>query len=268
MKMTASIIFAVILLVTMFQAASWAVLEPRDDPVFGDGSITYDTATGFEWLDLTESLNKSFNDVSAQLGPGGAYEGFRHATKDEVLNLFNGNGVTIYNAVCYDSECVAACQNIAAHLGPTDEPYGGLELWGITETVVNTGRQTVLLRSYDTAEWFFCQMYALTVYPDYSLAPTLGHWLLRETDPRSIIQGIVNTVMELNINNGISNSLDAKLNSALSALDDLNENNDVAAINSLNAFINAVEAQRGKGLTVEDAENLIAQAQAIIDLLS
>ena len=86
-------------------------------------------------------------------------------------------------------------------------------------------------------------------------------------NPADMIGGLVDTVMELNIQNGISNSLDAKLDVALSALDDLNENNDAAAINSLNAFINAVEAQRGKVLTNEQADGLITQAQAIIDLL-
>ena len=40
--------------------------------------------------------------------------------------------------------------------------------------------------------------------------------------------------------------------------------NDGAAINQLNAFINAVEVQSGKKLTEEQAEELIAAAEAII----
>ena len=47
-----------------------------------------------------------------------------------------------------------------------------------------------------------------------------------------------------------------------------NKNNDDAAIDSLNAFINAVEAQRGKEITETEAEELISKVQAIIDLLS
>ena len=62
--------------------------------------------------------------------------------------------------------------------------------------------------------------------------------------------------------------LDAKLESAINALEDLNQNNDVAAINSLNAFINAVEAQRGKYLTDAQADDLICKAQSIINSLS
>ncbi len=51
------------------------------------------------------------------------------------------------------------------------------------------------------------------------------------------------------------------------ALADANSDNDVAAINALGAFIEGVEAQRGKQLTDAEADALIAAAQAIIDLL-
>ena len=51
-------------------------------------------------------------------------------------------------------------------------------------------------------------------------------------------------------------------------LDDVNVNNDVAAINALQAFINAVTAQSGNQIPVEKADALIASAQAIIDLLT
>ena len=82
-----------------------------------------------------------------------------------------------------------------------------------------------------------------------------------------LLHSLAQKVIALNLQKGISNSLDAKLYAALQALDDLNENNDVAAINTLQAFINAVEAQRGKKISQEDADDLIAAAQEIIDLL-
>jgi hypothetical protein len=85
------------------------------------------------------------------------------------------------------------------------------------------------------------------------------------TDPIVAVNNLVEDVLDLNLQTGIANGLDAKLDSALSALDDLNENNDVAAINSLEAFINAVEAQRGHKIPEADAVVLIAAAQAIID---
>ncbi len=73
--------------------------------------------------------------------------------------------------------------------------------------------------------------------------------------------------MELDLHTGIENSLNAKLDAALTVLNDNSVNNDQAAINSLQAFINAVKAQSGKKIDVLDAADLIASAQAIIDLL-
>jgi len=82
-----------------------------------------------------------------------------------------------------------------------------------------------------------------------------------------IVEELINDVISLNLQQGISNSLDAKLDSALNALDDVNENNDAAAINSLNAFINAVEAQRGIKIPDADADALIAEANVMIAIL-
>jgi len=87
-------------------------------------------------------------------------------------------------------------------------------------------------------------------------------------DPAELILQLIDKVELLNHYQGIVNSLDAKLDAALKALSDLNENNDVAAINTLQAFINAVEAQRDDKITDAQATELIADAQAIIDLLN
>jgi parallel beta-helix repeat protein len=75
-------------------------------------------------------------------------------------------------------------------------------------------------------------------------------------------------VLALNLQEGIENSLDVKLDTVLKSLDDLNTNNDVAAINSLQAFINAVEAQRGHKISEADADGLIVAAQETIAVLS
>ncbi len=42
-------------------------------------------------------------------------------------------------------------------------------------------------------------------------------------------------------------------------------NNDIAAVNTINAFINAVEAQRGNKISDEDADMLISIANVIIN---
>jgi beta-galactosidase len=89
-----------------------------------------------------------------------------------------------------------------------------------------------------------------------------------EPEPSELILDLADDVMALNLHKGTSNSLKAKLKAATRVLKDKNEKNDVAAINTLRAFINAVEAQRGKKIPRAEADELIASAQEIIELLS
>jgi hypothetical protein len=87
-------------------------------------------------------------------------------------------------------------------------------------------------------------------------------------DPATLMADIIDQVVDLNLDNGISNSLDAKLANAVKALDEVNEENNVAAINKLEAFINEVQAKRGNKIPEADADALFAAAQQIIDLLA
>jgi hypothetical protein len=84
---------------------------------------------------------------------------------------------------------------------------------------------------------------------------------------QDLISALVADVVSLNLKAGISKSFDAKLSVVLEALDDHREHNDVAAVNGLYSFINAVEAQRGKELTESQADSLISAATAIIAAL-
>jgi len=59
-----------------------------EDSSFGSSSITRDTDTGLEWLDLDHTLLKDYSSVVSQFGPGGTYDGFRLATGAELEILF------------------------------------------------------------------------------------------------------------------------------------------------------------------------------------
>ena len=52
------------------------------------GARTRDTATDLDWLDLTESLGLTYNDVVNGTGNDLAAQGWRHATASEVCALF------------------------------------------------------------------------------------------------------------------------------------------------------------------------------------
>lgn len=66
-------------------------------PAYADyidnGLTTIDTSTGLEWLDLTETSGIAYQDVARELKPGGAFEGYKHAKGEEILNLFFGFGL-------------------------------------------------------------------------------------------------------------------------------------------------------------------------------
>jgi hypothetical protein len=59
-----------------------------------NGDYTTDTNSGLNWLDLTLSLSRSYNDVEANLSTGGDFAGWRFATGLEVINLWASFGIT------------------------------------------------------------------------------------------------------------------------------------------------------------------------------
>jgi len=71
-----------------------AALVERDLFLSGDGLLTYDSITGYEWLDLTETKGLSYNYVAGQLGVGGAYEGFNIGSSTDIVSLFTSGGWT------------------------------------------------------------------------------------------------------------------------------------------------------------------------------
>lgn len=80
-------------------ASAHAQLLEIDDPTLPaspDGfNITQDFLTGLEWLDVTVSAGRSFDDIigadgTNEFASGGDFEGFRHATFLELTGWING----------------------------------------------------------------------------------------------------------------------------------------------------------------------------------
>lgn len=92
----------VILLLLAGNTAKAVLVQVNDPLIVGnftytrDGfNITRDTQSGLDWLDVTLSTGYSYNQVIEQLGDGGAFEGFRHATEAELVDLFEHSGLDI-----------------------------------------------------------------------------------------------------------------------------------------------------------------------------
>lgn len=79
--------FAVLSLTLALAPPAGAALIEVDLFTAGDGLLTRDTATGLEWLDLTATTGRSYQQVLADVG-GWRSLGFRHATGTEVCAFF------------------------------------------------------------------------------------------------------------------------------------------------------------------------------------
>lgn len=87
-------------------------------------------------------------------------------------------------------------------------------------------------------------------------------------DPVTLIGDLGADVVSLGLFQGLENGLLAKLDGAVKALTDGNENNDHVAANKLEEFINQVAAQQGKELSEAEAQALIDEAENVIIVLA
>ena len=82
------------------------------------------------------------------------------------------------------------------------------------------------------------------------------------TNVGAAIEKLIADIQTLNLTEGVEDALIGKLNNSMASY--CIHSNATAAINQLNAFINQVEAKRGNPLANEEADDLIARANALI----
>ena len=80
----------------------------------------------------------------------------------------------------------------------------------------------------------------------------------------SQLQNLLDSVASLNLAAGLGGALSSKLQNALDALANETPGGVASAVGMLNAFINSVEAQTGKKMSAEQAQELISQAELLI----
>lgn len=107
---------------------------------------------------------------------------------------------------------------------------------------------------------------ALTVTDNDGATTIVTATIIIQTTIQAINDLIV-AVQNMNLAQGIMNSLDAKLQNSIAALNAENAGYREDAINKLQAFVSATQAQSGNKLTIEQANQLIAVANRIIATL-
>ncbi len=158
---------------------SHADLQEIDDAVFGVNAITWDTATGLEWLDVTFSVNRSYLDVSSQFGTGGDYEGFRHATVSDLEAFFFAGGIPYLGQT--PNTNLIPYMTLSNLVGVTSYQDGYPQTQGIAGDEATRGGQHT-----GTIDYVFFLQYPTykahtdLVYGQTTKITTTGHWLLRD----------------------------------------------------------------------------------------
>jgi hypothetical protein len=83
----------ILVLASFFTVSANAVVINADWKVAGDGLAMLDVTNNKEWLDLTQTVDMTYDYVSSQFGVGGVFEGWRYATQDELNAMFTSAGV-------------------------------------------------------------------------------------------------------------------------------------------------------------------------------
>ena len=148
-RCSSSLALSFLALCVLFSSPISAQVIEIDSDIFGPGTLTRDTVQGLDFLDLEDTLGRSFQDVSSQLGSGGEFEGFRYATFDEIESL-----VSNYNspATPPGTPRLTALLDVATNLFGSDfstglsadlGPDGGIQIVSIIENTSPSVNQTI-----------------------------------------------------------------------------------------------------------------------------
>jgi hypothetical protein len=125
----------------------------------GDNWITSDSQSGLQWLDLTVTMNQSFDQVRQ----GDWYaNGFRYATKVELQTLFINAGTPDDNfdlSITHYSETKALIDLLGATLISTDR----LSSYGLIGT--DFFDNNITLQNHPVGETFSAQLGKLDLFP-------------------------------------------------------------------------------------------------------
>lgn len=167
-----------------------AALVPVGHPIPSIAVVTLDSDTGSYWLDLTETTGLSYADIEAGAG-GLAAAGWRHATIDEVCDLFERYLVPAFPPamscplIGVDPPTAATSASVATFLqflGNTGFDDGiGAGTAGFAAGAVPPDLGAVM----QSVPAYYAGTFA-TGYTPTSVDPTIDHYMVRATDPFAV----------------------------------------------------------------------------------
>jgi len=186
-------------LALLFSALSIkANLIQADSPRFGQNALTIDSSTGLAWLDLPFSANYSYLQAVAATQPGGVFEGFRHATVQEVLTLYTDAGIPGTGTFPESSDATQAILSLISLVGATSFQDGHPQTIGITGTVDFPGgrRAAILDFGYVDGVPSYLVTGSVLTYGETFSATGVGNWLVYQVpEPSSSLLVIIGAVL-------------------------------------------------------------------------
>ena len=161
----------------------------------GFQNVTRDTSTNLDWLDWTASESISYDNMLTMLKPGGTFQGWRHATRDEVRVFMSHATLPVGNWPATSSvQDVIPAGIFRAAVGVTIqglvwEPGTGLGSWAFTATPASATEQYATRAYYTTggySETRGDEFFARSVVPNVGAG--IGHALVRAVpEPSSVV---------------------------------------------------------------------------------
>jgi hypothetical protein len=154
MKLT-SLITAFICSSTLSLAAQAALVD--------HGTYVTDTVAGLDWLKLTETVDRSYEDVSSKFGAGQEFDGWAYATRVQFANLLWGSGIyhagfgfpPLHEVPLGSSYLKSSNQftpwefvELFGNIDPYEEPWDGIRSTGLLAEVSGTDFGSAHLFSY------------------------------------------------------------------------------------------------------------------------
>lgn len=149
-------------------------------------------------------------------------------------------------------------------LGPLADNGGPTQTHALLagSPAIDRGRNDLTTEAFDQRGEGFARI--VDGNSDGSAIVDIGAFELQQVPLEELIEDLIELVDSLNLHHGIENALLAKLNAALAALE---QGNTAEAKESIQSFINQVQAQSGKKITTAQAANLIAAAKEILEAM-
>jgi len=179
------------------------IQEIDSSQIIGDDgfNLTFDTATNLRWLDLTAADGRSYNDVELNFASGGDFEGYRHATRAEVLNLWVNAGINhtlnFVNSPVNRDAILALMDMIGLTFQGSDEIFGDrrIALGWFDDTIERPTASSPSRAGFEQffptdPEWvtfFQCtdcvgsRVFESTIFNFDSTQGATGHWLVADS---------------------------------------------------------------------------------------